>query len=510
MHGLRLWRLLELYRQYPDAYADDVLHVTWWEKQLEIARALVQHRRVLVKASHSIGKTHLGGGLVNWFFDCFRPSICLTTAPTQAQVHDLLWKEVRMQRGGRPGLLPKADRMEVSPEHFAAGYTARDADSFQGRHEKSVLIIFDEATGIDGQFWDAAEGMMASGQTYWLVIMNPTDTSSRAYEEELSGDWHVITVSALDHPNIAAQLVGHPPPFPGAVNLEWVEERVRKWCTPIAAGDHKASDVEFPPDAGKWYRPGPLFEGRVLGRWPTSGSYSVWSEGVWNGCFRQLSGDGHPLEIGCDVARFGDDFTSIFVRRGPCVLHHETHNGWDTTQTAGELKWLAQRFAVPGEDPRRVEIKIDDDGVGGGVVDKADGWKFVPVSGASTAAASEDYPNRRSELWFDVAERAERGELDLTRLHPESLSLIRRQAMAPTYKLDGAGRRVVEPKEKTKERIGRSPDDMDGLNLAFARASFTGVVGLHEVQPAQEETSGVLLGDLLAGASELMPGLGGL
>jgi hypothetical protein len=40
--------------------------------------------------------------------------------------------------------------------------------------------------------------------------------------------------------------------------------------------------------------------------------------------------------------------------------------------------------------------------------------------------------------------------------------------MAPTWKLDSDGRRVVEPKDKTKERIKRSPDDVDGMNLAYA------------------------------------------
>jgi hypothetical protein len=47
--------------------------------------------------------------------------------------------------------------------------------------------------------------------------------------------------------------------------------------------------------------------------------------------------------------------------------------------------------------------------------------------------------------------------------------------MAPRYKLDSEGRRVVEPKEKTKERIKRSPDDADGFNLAYAPPPSTGI-----------------------------------
>jgi hypothetical protein len=44
---------------------------------------------------------------------------------------------------------------------------------------------------------------------------------------------------------------------------------------------------------------------------------------------------------------------------------------------------------------------------------------------------------------------------------------LRLEAMSPTYKLDEHGRRVVEKKKDTKDRLGRSPDNMDALNLAY-------------------------------------------
>lgn len=451
-------------------YAQQVLGVELWADQEEVARALVQHRRVMVRASHSVGKTHMGGTLVNWFYDCFRPGITLTTAPTQAQVQDLLWKEVRVQRRGRPGLQPKAPRMESAPDHFAAGFTARDSNAFQGRHESNVFIIFDEAVGVDGQFWDGATGMLTGDNCYWLTIFNPTDTSSRAYEEEQSGRWWVKRISALDHPNIAAELAGLPAPIPAAVRLSWVLERLERWCTPISSTDRKATDVEFPPQSNQWFRPGSLFESRVLGRWPTQGATSVWTEAAWDQCLVVQLLPHQPTEIGCDVARFGDDYTSIVVRRGACALHHETHNGWSTQQTAGRLKQLCKEFAQEGEDPCGIACKIDDDGVGGGVVDAAGGYSFRPVGGGTKAWQPEDYPNRRSEMWFSVADRADRGELDLSRLSEESRNLLRRQVMAPKWRLDSQGRRVVEPKVDTKKRIGRSPDDADALNLAFAPA----------------------------------------
>jgi hypothetical protein len=44
---------------------------------------------------------------------------------------------------------------------------------------------------------------------------------------------------------------------------------------------------------------------------------------------------------------------------------------------------------------------------------------------------------------------------------------LRQQFLAPAWDLDPAGRRLVEPKEVTREKIGRSPDDADAANLAF-------------------------------------------
>lgn len=462
------------YRRSPAAYASEVLGVSWWAKQKEIAESLlIPPYRTLVKASHNVGKTHLAGGLVNWWFDVHDPGLTLTTAPTDTQVRDLLWKEVRGQRAGRPGFRgPHMPRLESTTNHWAHGFTARDSNAFQGRHAKHMLIVFDEAVGVQPQFWETAESMFAGEGHAWLCIFNPTDTSSQAYIEEQTGNWHVINVSMLEHPNVLAESRGESPPYPAAIRHARVDEYVRKWCTPIAAGDRKASDLEWPFGSGAWWRPGPIAESRMLGRWPSQATYNVWSDGAFAAVETAVLSEGdNPVEIGCDVARYGDDFTSLHVRRGPVSLHHETHNGWSTAQTAGRCKELARQWGQYAKmTPQSVQVKVDDDGVGGGVVDQREDFAFVPMSAGSTAMEPERYINRRSELWFSVAERASDGRLSMARLEADTRRELRRQAMAPTWKLDSRGRRVVEPKDDTKRRIKRSPDDMDALNLSYAPA----------------------------------------
>lgn len=467
--------ILGQYRDDPAGYARDILGVHWWAKQQEVAHLLcTPPYRVLVRASHEVGKTYLAGSLVNWFYDTRSPGLCLTTAPTDTQVRDLLWKEVRVQRrrAGRGGFRgPKMPRLESSEDHWAYGFTARDADGFQGRHEAEVFVLFDEAAGVRPEFWDAAETMAHM----WLAILNPTDPSSRAAEEERSGRWHVVEMSGLDHPNIAAELAGQPPPFPAALRLGKLQERLEKWCTPLGKGEiPKPTDVEWPPGSGKWLRPGPVAEARVLGRWPSQSVNSVWSDVAWLLAETMILPDPqHALpEFGCDVARYGDDFTSIHGRRGGISFHHETHNGWSTKQTAERLKMLATEHArIHHVDRKRILVKIDDSGVGGGVTDQGGPeYSFVPILAASKPLDEDQYRLKRDELWFAVAALAAEGRISFARLATPVRQELRRQAIAITYKLDAAARKVIETKDDTKKKIKRSPDDMDAVNLAYAAA----------------------------------------
>ncbi len=478
------------YADDPAGYASQILGVTWWHKQIEIAESLLRPPyRTLVKACHKVGKTHLGGGLVNWWYDSLRSGPgAHHRAHRAARSRICSGKRCRVQRGkqrgGFPG--PKMPRLESSADHFAHGFTAKDGDSFQGRHSPHTLFIFDEAVGVASEFWETAESMFNIGGA-WLAIFNPTDTSSQAYTEELSGGWHVISLSVLEHPNIAAELAGLPPPFPSAMRLGRLETLLEKWCRPVN-GSPLATDIEWPPGSGEYLRPGPIAEARLLGRWPSQATNNVWSDGAWQSSELLLLPEPRnlPCEIGCDVARFGDDFTEIHVRRGPVSLHHEAANGWSTSETAGRLKQLADQWGRHcGTEGRQIAIKVDDDGVGGGVTDQRDDYRFVGLSGAHRAIEPDGYPNRRSELWFSTADRALRGDLSLVRLDPETRRELRRQAMAPIWKLDNEGRRVVEPKDQTKKRIKRSPDGMDALNLAYAPVP---IVMLDEAQTGGYDT----------------------
>lgn len=288
------------YRGEPYKYTRDVLKVKWLPRQLEIADALLKNKKVMVRSCHRYSNTHTAGGLVNWFFDTRIPSVTLTVSP----ITDILWKEIRMQRRNRPGLSPKAPRMETQPNHYVQGHSTKDIEGFGGHAENNMLIVFDDAGKIPKEFWDASKSMLTGENHRWVVFVNPSDPECEARAEEMNADsgWKVIESSALDHPNIVAELEGKPPVIEGGVRLAWLRQAIKDWAMEADGELKPGSDFEWPPKSGKFYRPGPECESKVLGRWPTARELYMMSPVGQEGDAGGLDID-HEFAIGETMAR---------------------------------------------------------------------------------------------------------------------------------------------------------------------------------------------------------------
>jgi len=505
------------YRADPVGYCRDVLDMWLTPHQERIFRsALEPPYRVHVDSGHSLGKTAAAGALINWRHDNFDPGVIMSVAPTFKSVVDVLWGEVRLQRQRARKKFPnypmdfigpRAPEMRTSENHWAIGITADRAEALHGRHHDYMTFVYDESEALDAMYYTIAASMFQpNGRHIWLSICNPTTRSSAAYLETLKTKpdgtplWTVIRLSTLDHPNVRAELEGRPPPIPPAITLGHIEEMIHQYrCERVPEDEAPlVTDFKFPPDTpcpcrrddapadprcpkcfgsgsvdhgGVWYRPGPEAEPRILGRRPTVGSSGVWNEALWESCEKlEIAFPWHePPEIGCDVARvLGGDDCDIHVRWGGVSLHHESANGRPIPATAGRLKQLCAEYAeyankrrpkdVEPFYPHKIPVKIDDGAAGGGVVDLAGGYNFIPVNAASSSTMDLKYPRLRDELWFETAERARLGGLSLKLLPVEWREKLRVQALSPEWSMDSRGRRVVEPKERTKSRLGRSPD----------------------------------------------------
>jgi hypothetical protein len=457
--------------------------------------------RVLVPSAHDVGKTFIAACAALYWYDSYDPGLVLTTAPTERDVVDLLWTEIRLLAARAPVPIdlpftgPKAPGIFGGADHYAKGYVSRKNQGFQGRHRPRMLFIKDEANDVDALHWITTRTMFDPTLGHAeLAIFNPTSTTSQAYQEDMLADdadgkprWHRVRLSALNHPNIVADLAGDPRPVRGAVSLAMVEEWLLDWCDSVAdLQDIRATDVEFPPGAGRWFRPGPLFQARAMGLWPDVGE-GVWSPAVWEACLKVPAAGLSSLyqlttvpEVGADCATgHGDDYFALHVRWGPVSVHHETSNTMNPVRIFERLKVacaraaeLVNRHRPPSARPvlpTEIPVKMDDDGTGGAVgafLGEA-GYQVFMVGAGCNATDETRYPRRRDELWFQVAEKAKRGLVNLAGLDRTTLGRLRQQLLAPAWQFDLAGRRVVERKEDTKEKIGRSPDDADAMNLAY-------------------------------------------
>lgn len=469
------------YANRPTKYVNEYLGKQLTPKQIEILEKLdTPPYRVLARSANTQGKTFIGAAKCSHFYDTVDPSIILATAPTQVQVRDLAFKELRTIRPNTTGFYPRDTRLESAIDHYVHGFTAATPDSFQGRHAERLGIWFDEGTGVHRDFWMRAETMFEShGGHWWLATYNPNDASSPAFTAEESGTWHLVILSALEHPNILAELAGLPPPIPAAIRLDTVLRRFAAECDHVDARFvDPIIDFEFPVGSGVWWHPRtPDFEAQILGRWPVSPATALWSPALFDMCCRPMDVDLRwTLAVGCDVARFGDDKSVIFARIGPVSVLCEAYAGVTTTWLANRLREVCtQLAAVVTNDPeeqarlrRRVPCYIDDTGgYGAGVIDQNDGHAFIGVC-MSSAASDLRFPNLRSQLWCQFADAAISRGVNFARLSNEDQRILRGDLTSAHYSLNNKNQRVVEPKVHIKERLGRSPDYADAAILAYS------------------------------------------
>ena len=165
---------------------------------------------------------------------------------------------------------------------------------------------------------------------------------------------------------------------------------------------------------------------------------------------------GAPKVIGVDVARFGDDRSVICKRQGLWCQPLRVIKDMDNMTFAGIVADEIINFK-----PDAVFI---DSGRGEGVIDRLRqlGYRVMEVNFGGKAIKSEHYANKRSEMWDGVREWLENGGAI-----PND-SELKSELASPTYSFDAKGRKVLEPKDKLKERGVRSPDMADALALTFA------------------------------------------
>ena len=446
------------WRADPVAFVREVLGIEPWAKQIEILESVRDNPRTCVPSGHGVSKTHTAACVTLWFNLCFMPSKVITTAPSKRQVEELLWSEIRTLHGGAKvnlgGQLDLA-RWKLDNDWFAVGITTRpdaiseSATRFQGYHSPNLLVIVDEAAGMDPAIHEAIEGLLTSATVRVLEIGNPTGSSGPFVDHIASTKYHTIRIDCEESPNVVAGKVI----YPYLVTADWVDDMREKWG-----------------------RDSPVYKSRVRGLVPEQATNALISM-AW--VIEALQGKREVLpgmrSMGVDVARFGDDSTVMYVVEGSRIIHADGFVGQDTTKTAGQVAYLAKKYDIPGE-----RVAVDDTGVGGGVTDQLRNTHHLYVMAinfSQRATSADEFYNARAEIWWALARWLEQ-EASLDDAPHRAKQNLPKELPAPTYDTS-TGTIRLEPKDRIKKRIGRSPDDGDALALALAwRTARPAVVAL--------------------------------
>ncbi len=424
----------ERYAEDPVAFVREVLGAEPQPYQIEILLAAVDNPRIAWRAGHGVGKTTTLSWLLLWWLLTRPFSRVLVLAPAfERQVGRYLFPEVRKWARNAPEPLPvkvRANTVEVvgfEREWFAMGIQATDSSKVEGAHAENLLVLADEAKGLDAEVIAALHGTQTDlgGDRLYVLASVPGGPSGPFYDvfRKGSGLWKTFHTAASDS---------------SLVSPTWIQERAQEW------GEQS-----------------PLYLARVEGEFPDEAEGTLFRLADLEAAVSrelELEEDETPsVTLGVDIARFGDDRSAIAVWKGYELVEVINRRSLDTMQVAS---WVASE--INRRNPTKV--RIDEIGIGSGVVDRLKqlGHYVDAVNVSRKADKPELYQNERAAMFWRLREALERGEIRL----PNHEALLA-ELSALRYSYDPKGRIVIEKKEIAKKRIGHSPDLADAVALGF-------------------------------------------
>ncbi len=420
--------------------------------QHRLGRALCQHNRIVVPSANNQGKSRFAALATHWFMQTRSPAKVITTGPSFSQVKDVLWSEIRgLADSARYPLagralpenpfwrMPKNDNRAYHGafgKSFAKGISVRDLNAISGYHSPNLLVIIDEAAGVDDRIWIALQGLASGQDDKIFAIGNPFDPSGPFYDAWVSENWFGLSLSALNHPNVILD----EKIFPGMSSRAWVEAMKIEWA-------------ERP-----W-----LYAARVLGEFPQQGTNSVIADSWVTAAMsptakvRKARESERPI-VACDVADGGEAETVISVWWGNTLSCVKTVMASDPNATAGVLAKFGKALS-----PTPIFV-VDAVGVGAGVAPRLRelGFRALAYKGSHSPKDEDLYRNQRAEDWWTLGEALREREVKFVQDRR-----LRSQLIAPQWKFDSAGRIQMETKEDMAKRGVPSPDRADSVVMAY-------------------------------------------
>lgn len=426
---------------------ESLFDVQLTNQQKELVRlSKDQAARVAVSSCTGSGKSACLSMMVFLYLMVLPDCRILITAPSSNHLERVFYSELMKWHKRMPIVFQekfditqrKVTYKSIKWVHFASLVTAsaEQKEALAGGHAENYIIMADEASGISEEAFDVLLGTLSTGKGgRFIQVSNPQRSSGRFHEifQRDLGKWTKIYFSAYDSPN---------------VNKEWIEEMK----------DTYGEDSD-------------IFRMRVLGQFPRVGvSQFISVEDVDKAIHENLDFrvyTNYPKIMGVDVARFGDDLTSIVVRQGPKVLHIKTYRGLDTMEVASRVAESQAAFNCS-------VIYIDSIGVGAGTADRCKELG-LPVKDVVVSAPSTDpktYANIRAQLWGQMRDWLKGGGVDLPYDSADKETNLAAQLTSMEYGYNNKMQIQLLSKRELKKMGHASPDIADALSFTFSESLF--------------------------------------
>lgn len=420
----------------------EVLRVEYIEDwQLEVIEALDRgETKLSIRSGHGVGKTCLCAWLATHFL-CFRDDVkVVVTAPSADQMKDGLIPEInkwisRMPDWMSNSIVATSERVVRYPDdknNFISFRTARKEkpEALAGVHATHVMIIVDEASGVDEAIYETGQGALSTTGAIALLIGNPTNPSGFFYKTHttLSDLWWTRKVPCMAS---------------SRVDEAYIMSQARTYGV-----DSREYRV------------------RVLGEFPESGADAVIPRSyVESALKREINEVQGQIVWGVDPGRGGDP-TGFVERSSNAVTEYRELQYVDLMSIVG---WIHNRYNKVPYRMRPTSIYVDSIGLGAGVADRLMelGLPVVHVNVSEAPSMADRYVNMRAEIWFNMREWLEARECVIypSEKYAEKLT---NELVSVNQKFTSLGKVQLESKMEMKKRGVASPNMADALAITFA------------------------------------------
>jgi phage terminase large subunit len=454
--------MTEYQGKFPE-FCREVLGVEPYPIQEKIAKSVEENEKTTVSACYASGKTFTAACLLLYWLFTRRPSIVVTTAPTDRQVKMVLWREIRkLYKGAKKILKGKLlqAKLELEDNWQAFGFSCDGGNTAAGFHEsENVLFLIEEAAGVSQEVYEGFDGITTGINCRTLMIGNPLCSVGPFIDSHLhpvkSKEWNQIKISALDTPNvIKGETV-----VKGLVEKKWVDSKRIIW------GENS-----------------PLWRMKVLGEFVLVSLEKVipesWVEMAhknWEELGGKSGGEGERI-LGFDVAGGGKDETMAYVRHGRIIYYLKSWSIGDHDVIFKELVELIINEKIN-------VVCVDGTVIGKGLADRLagatkeddfgnpgilDGVGVIRAYSNEKTEEPEHYANKPSEMAFKMRAAFNPENPEQVACDPNDTELTK-ELSDRVWTLDERRLVKIESKREMIKRGAKSPDRSDAVNLTFAR-----------------------------------------